>query len=95
LVEAFACLPTSVRHCSELVASELVTNAVLHGCAPIVFRADRRPDRMRIEVDDGSTRMGPPSEGSRGLALIARVASAWGVQHRHPGKTVWAEVLLH
>ena len=71
-----------------------MTNAVLHGAEPIVFRADRHDDRVRIEVDDGSTDMGPPSESSRGLDLISRIASAWGVRRHHPGKTVWAEVLL-
>ncbi|HEX5095229.1 MAG TPA: ATP-binding protein [Acidimicrobiia bacterium] len=94
LVEAFACLATPIRQQSELIVSELVTNAVLHGSEPIVFRADRRGDRLRIEVHDGSTRMGPPTEHSRGLELIARVASAWGVQRHAPGKTVWAEMLL-
>ena len=92
LVEEFACLESPARQQSELVASELVTNAVLHGCGPIVFRADRRGDRLRIEVDDGLTGMGPPDEGSRGLDLVARVAAAWGVQRHEPGKTVWAEV---
>jgi hypothetical protein len=95
LVEAFADLGTPARQQSELVASELVTNAILHGRGPVVFRAGRRGDRLRIEVDDGSSLMGPPTDGSRGLELIAHVASAWGVQRHEPGKTVWAEVPLH
>ena len=95
LAEEFACLDTLARQQSELVASELVTNAVLHGTGPIVFRADRRGDRLRIEVEDAMNRMGPPGDGSRGLDLVAGLAAAWGVHRHGPGKTVWAEVPLY
>jgi anti-sigma regulatory factor (Ser/Thr protein kinase) len=84
-----------------LVVTELVANAVLHAGAPIsltVRRLDDRPDAVRVEVADGSP--APPvarSYGSqastgRGLALVARVATRWGVDQADGGKSVWAEV---
>lgn len=83
---------------AELVVSELVSNAVLHGggCTDVEVRlADHI---ARIEVGDRSSALpvvGWASEESmtgRGLRLVARLAQAWGVEHRQGGKVVWAEV---
>jgi anti-sigma regulatory factor (Ser/Thr protein kinase) len=85
---------------TELLTSELVTNAVRHVGAPMTLRAIRQPAAIRVEVDDPSgdapTAREPQllDESGRGLLLIARLASAWGVTHHHDGhgKTVWFEV---
>jgi serine phosphatase RsbU (regulator of sigma subunit)/anti-sigma regulatory factor (Ser/Thr protein kinase) len=83
---------------SELVASELVTNAVLHagGVADVAIRAI--DGGVRIEVAD-RTRDAPfvavasdDAMTGRGLALVARLASRWGAEPREGGKVVWAEV---
>lgn len=83
-----------------LVADELVSNAHRHGDAPRICRLGLR-DRgrcLRIEVDDASPdqpRMRTPdSTGGRGLILVDRLATAWGVQHHAHRKTVWAELAL-
>ncbi|MDE3205357.1 MAG: ATP-binding protein [Acidobacteriota bacterium] len=81
-----------------LVASELVTNAVLHARTAVVLRVEARPSRVRIEVYDENPRLpvvspAPPDATSgRGLALVSAVSQAWGMENRDQGKIVWAEV---
>lgn len=84
-----------------LVVSELVTNAVVHGAEPIVVTMVRAPERVRVEVTDGADRSSPhgnprPSadaENGRGLAVVTRLAVAWGWRATPgSGKTVWAEL---
>ncbi len=84
----------------ELIASELVTNAQRHGGGLREVRLDRAEDSLRISVTDFSPV--PPHEGAaaptdvsgRGIAMVAALASAWGVDQRTDGKTVWAELPL-
>ena len=81
---------------AELVVSELVTNAALYGEPPVVVRVlvNRA---VRLEVLD-SSRVGPivvpggtATMTGRGLALVAAVASRWGVEPLDTGgKMVWA-----
>lgn len=82
-----------------LAASELVTNAVLHGEGPVTLRAWLDGARKRVEVSE--TGAGSPSprrehpvdsEGGRGLHIVEVMASRWGVTPAQPGKTVWFEV---
>lgn len=84
---------------AELIVSELVTNALVHGDGPPLVRLERRSDRVRIEVDDPSDH--PPTLrhpdrnqiSGRGLAIIETVATQWGHHPRSDGgKTVWAEL---
>jgi anti-sigma regulatory factor (Ser/Thr protein kinase) len=84
-------------HAGKLVASELVTNAVLHGVGQIRFAADVDDDRLLIDVIDcGSgfereVREVPFDElRGRGLAIVEAASSRWGI---HEGTThVWAEL---
>jgi anti-sigma regulatory factor (Ser/Thr protein kinase) len=82
----------------ELVVTELVTNAVLHGSEPI--RLSIATDgHVRVEVFDGDPRADEvamrPAEalmgGGRGLQLVSVLAAAWGATPHDDGKTVWAE----
>ncbi|MQY40505.1 hypothetical protein SRB17_85380 [Streptomyces sp. RB17] len=82
---------------TELVVSELVTNAIRYGRPPIRLRLIR--DRALLcEVSDaGSTtphlrRARAFEEGGRGLLLVAQLAAHWGTRHARHGKTVWAEL---
>ncbi|MBG0855645.1 SpoIIE family protein phosphatase [Streptomyces spinoverrucosus] len=84
---------------TELVLSELVTNAIRHGSPPIHVRLLR--DRTLIcEVSDG-TSTSPhlqyattTEEGGRGLFLVSQVADHWGTRYTPQGKVIWAEQAL-
>ena len=82
-----------------LIASELVTNAVLHARTP--YRVTlKAPDLqvVRVEVADDNPRppvRTPDDQGAtsgRGLHVVAGVATVWGVESDGDGKVVWAEV---
>jgi anti-sigma regulatory factor (Ser/Thr protein kinase) len=84
---------------TELVVSELVTNAIRHAQSPIQLRLIR--DRTLIcEVSDGSStaphlrRARAFDEGGRGLLLVSRLALRWGSRQTPHGKTIWAEQAL-
>ncbi|MFI9777262.1 SpoIIE family protein phosphatase [Streptomyces sp. NPDC051956] len=81
---------------TELMVSELVTNAIRYGTPPIQLRMIR--DRSLIcEVSDGSStsphirRALDTDEGGRGLYMISQFAQLWGTRYHTRGKTIWAE----
>ncbi|MDQ1676296.1 MAG: hypothetical protein QOC93_1440 [Actinomycetota bacterium] len=81
-----------------LVLSELVTNALVHGAAPVSLRVRASPRRLYIEVTDGA-RYRPhrrvaaaTDENGRGLELLQALSHRWGVRPRATGKVVWAEL---
>ncbi|MFF9523522.1 SpoIIE family protein phosphatase [Streptomyces achromogenes] len=82
---------------TELIVSELVTNAIRYGRPPVRLRLLRPGSRLICEVYDasGSTphmrRARIYDEGGRGLLLVAQLAERWGTRHERTGKTVWAE----
>ncbi len=81
---------------TELVVSELVTNAIRYGRAPVQLRLinDRT---LMCEVSDSSTtaphmrRALSSDEGGRGLLLVAQLTHRWGTRHSRTGKTIWCE----
>ncbi|MBL1112934.1 SpoIIE family protein phosphatase [Streptomyces sp. 110] len=84
---------------TELVVSELVTNAVRHARTPLRLKVIH--DRGLIcEVTDGSItaphlrRARTFDEGGRGLFLVAQLAQRWGTRYTRDGKTIWAEQFL-
>ncbi|MCO1574563.1 ATP-binding protein [Crossiella sp. SN42] len=83
-----------------LVADELVSNAHRHGDAPRTCRIAlvNQGRRLRIEVADTSPNLPrirtPDRFGGRGLVLVDRLASAWGVLPHAHHKIVWAELAL-
>ncbi|MFE4533912.1 SpoIIE family protein phosphatase [Streptomyces scopuliridis] len=84
---------------TELVVSELVTNAIRYAQAPIQLRLIH--DRSLIcEVSDGSNtaphlrRARVFDEGGRGLLLVAQLTQSWGTRQGTGGKTIWAEQAL-
>ncbi|MEU6807856.1 SpoIIE family protein phosphatase [Streptomyces sp. NPDC046831] len=81
---------------TELILSELVTNAIRYGSEPIGVRMLR--DRTLIcEVFDGSSTSphlryaAGTDEGGRGLFLVAQLAERWGTRYTPTGKVIWAE----
>ncbi|WP_109006119.1 SpoIIE family protein phosphatase [Streptomyces rishiriensis] len=84
---------------TELIVSELVTNAIRYGEPPIHLRLIH--DRNLIcEVSDASgtaphlRRARTFDEGGRGLLLVAQLTTAWGTRQTAQGKTIWAEQVL-
>jgi CheY-like chemotaxis protein/anti-sigma regulatory factor (Ser/Thr protein kinase) len=81
-----------------LVASELVTNAVLHAGTACTLTLRLSEGVLRIEVCDNGEgspelRSQPLSEpGGQGLRIVSALASAWGIDPHPPGKSVWAEL---
>lgn len=83
----------------ELMASELLTNAVLHAGGDLRLVLSLDDDLIRVEVRDQSSappmlRHPPPDASSgRGIAIVDALASAWGVREMAGGgKSVWFEV---
>jgi anti-sigma regulatory factor (Ser/Thr protein kinase) len=100
-------LPRGLSADAELVASELVTNALRATLAldppqPIGLRLLAVP-RQRLVVEVWDTHPGRPERRTvpseapegRGLAIVEQIASRWGTRRlsKHV-KTVWAELLL-
>jgi anti-sigma regulatory factor (Ser/Thr protein kinase) len=91
-----------LRENAELAMSEVVTNAILHGRAPVTVRLRGTRDHPRVEVRDASSEPPaiPPGEGAaelmnelptfgRGLAIVASYSEAWGAERDDGGKLVW------
>jgi hypothetical protein len=87
---------------AELAMSEVVTNAILHGKAPVTVRMRGTRDHPRVEVRDASPE--PPAFTSddvvhdfvddlptfgRGLSIVASFSEAWGAERDGDGKLVW------
>ncbi|MEU3058063.1 ATP-binding SpoIIE family protein phosphatase [Streptomyces griseus] len=84
---------------TELVVSELVTNAVRYGGGPLGLRLIR--DRTLVcEVSDtGHTsphlrHSAEDDEGGRGLFIVAQLVQRWGTRYTPTGKTIWTEQAL-
>jgi len=85
---------------TELVASELITNAVRYAGGTIGLRLIRDAAVLICEVTDSSNtqprmrRARTTDEGGRGLFLVAQFTQRWGSRYGRSGKTIWAEQRL-
>ncbi|MFD5271622.1 SpoIIE family protein phosphatase [Streptomyces sp. NPDC058335] len=85
---------------TELILSELVTNAIRYGASPISLRLLRDRDSLICEVADGTStsphlrRAAFTDEGGRGLFLVAQLSCRWGTRYTDRGKIIWAEQAL-
>ncbi|MFJ3230673.1 SpoIIE family protein phosphatase [Streptomyces sp. NPDC086787] len=85
---------------SELVVSELATNAVRYGRDPISVKLIRNGDSLICEVADASPtsphlRYARSSEeGGRGLFLVSQLVDRWGTRYGGEGKVIWTEQSL-
>ncbi|MFJ4277476.1 SpoIIE family protein phosphatase [Streptomyces massasporeus] len=81
-----------------LLVSELVTNAVRFAEGPVTVRLIRAGHGLLCEVGDSGN--GRPrlrrgdllDNGGRGLSIVHRLTTRWGVRWTDTGKVVWAEV---
>lgn len=83
---------------AELLAAELLTNAVLHARTDVGIGLRVDGGTVRIEVSDQSVaapvlkQFGPDAATGRGLLLVDELATRWGVESYAAGKVVWFEV---
>ncbi|MFK4106041.1 SpoIIE family protein phosphatase [Streptomyces sp. NPDC019531] len=84
---------------TELVVSELVTNAIRYGGSPIQLRLIY-DQVLTCEVSDANSaaphmrRARSFDEGGRGLLLVAQLTQRWGSRQTSTGKTIWCEQAL-
>ncbi|MGW2090082.1 SpoIIE family protein phosphatase [Streptomyces sp. NPDC001880] len=81
---------------TELIVSELVTNAVRYATGPIRLRLLRQ-SVLICEVSDTSStsprlrHARTTDEGGRGLFLVAQLTRRWGTRYTAEGKIIWTE----
>ncbi|MGJ3559500.1 ATP-binding protein [Streptomyces sp. INA 01156] len=98
-------LTTRAGDDATLIASELVTNAVVHAGTEVrlTCRLEEESGALVVEVTDrhpsraphGGEPEAPPYESpehGRGLRLVAALSEAWGITYRPGTKTVWARI---
>jgi PAS domain S-box-containing protein len=89
----------SLAFTTELIVSELATNAIRYGSEPIQLRLIHYRTLI-CEVSDASStsphirRAATTDEGGRGLFLVAQCSTSWGTRYHAAGKTIWAEQSL-
>ncbi|MET8684997.1 SpoIIE family protein phosphatase [Streptomyces sp. NPDC004732] len=81
---------------TELVVSELVTNAVRYAAGPIQVRLIRDRTLLCEVADTGHTsphlrHSADDDEGGRGLLIVAQLVQRWGTRYTRSGKTIWTE----
>ncbi|WP_329342823.1 SpoIIE family protein phosphatase [Streptomyces sp. NBC_01352] len=84
---------------TELVVSELVTNAIRHASGPIRLRLIKDRTLICEVFDSGATapHLRHPrttDEGGRGLLLVSQFTQRWGTRFLPEGKVIWAEQSL-
>ncbi len=92
-------LPLDVVQVAQVIATELVSNAVLHAGTAIGFSVTLRHDRVHVAASDGdpspprrSTIFNERDDHGRGLQLVDGLAAGWGYLPTAEGKVVWASV---
>ena len=84
---------------AELMVSELVSNAVVHGSSPIDLELLRADGIVKATVTDGGAGRPVPKNPEshephgRGLHIVRLLAHDWGVVEFEAGKSVWFTLL--
>jgi anti-sigma regulatory factor (Ser/Thr protein kinase) len=99
-------IPSPIASDAALIASELVTNSVLHADVDhereLTLELATLGDRIRLAVTDAGSDYEPrmladnrTTPGGFGLRLVNDLSSAWGVERDASGRTrVWCELVL-
>ncbi|BCL25164.1 SpoIIE family protein phosphatase [Streptomyces aurantiacus] len=92
-------IPAEPADTAQLLAGELVTNAVLHARTEAEVSVRVHDGRIHVQVSDDRPdrgpvpQYGPPHAGTgHGLALVEHMASRYGVEAGDRRKTVWFEL---
>jgi serine phosphatase RsbU (regulator of sigma subunit)/anti-sigma regulatory factor (Ser/Thr protein kinase) len=90
---------SDLSYTTELVTSELITNALRYAPGPIELRL-LRERTLICEVLDRSAALprlrhaGDEEENGRGLVVVSQLSHRWGTRRTAEGKVVWCEQLL-
>jgi serine phosphatase RsbU (regulator of sigma subunit)/anti-sigma regulatory factor (Ser/Thr protein kinase) len=82
---------------TELLVSELVTNAIKYANGDILLRLILEGGSLTCEVHDSSPalprvlQVDRDAENGRGLHVVSQLAARWGARRTHSGKVVWCE----
>ena len=82
---------------TELLVSELVTNAIKYANGDILLRLVLETNGLVCEVHDSSPalprvlQVDRDAENGRGLHVVSQLAARWGARRTHSGKVVWCE----
>lgn len=85
---------------AQLLTSELVTNAVIHGRSAVTLEILVTGGLLRVAVSDDNSRhpeLRPADDRAldgRGMGIVALLAARWGVTDHALGKTVWFELAV-
>ena len=86
----------------EIVATELVTNAVQHAARPFELALSLDGEQLRVSVFDGAPGLRPVrrttlpgQEGGYGLNIIDTLSGTWGYDVDGTLKAVWASLDLN
>jgi GAF domain-containing protein/anti-sigma regulatory factor (Ser/Thr protein kinase) len=91
---------TDVVDDAAMVVTELITNALLYGGAPVVLRLMPVRGGVRVEVQDHGEQLPmrlvstAESMTGRGLAVVGKLSNRWGIDPLPEGKVVWCELSL-
>ncbi len=89
---------TDVVDDAAMVVTELITNALLYGGAPVLLRLVPIAGGVRVEVRDHGEQLPmrvistPESMTGRGLSVVGTLSNRWGVEPLPDGKVVWCEL---
>ncbi|AXI85521.1 protein phosphatase [Streptomyces sp. ETH9427] len=89
-------LDAELKFTTELLVSELVTNAIRHASGRVRLRLIRERTLVCEVLDGGASapHLRHPramDEGGRGLLLVSQLAERWGTRFVPDGKIIWAE----
>ncbi|SDC90924.1 ATP-binding protein [Streptomyces prasinopilosus] len=92
-------LPEDTVETLELLAGEVIANAVVHTGEGCRLTVSWDGTRVRLEVEDREGGLLPQrapagldEESGRGLQLVDGLAQAWGARSTTYGKAVWFEI---
>ena len=98
---AAAELPPKLCQDAALLVSELVTNAVIHGRTTATVEVHRPADTLRVTVRDDNPQLPAigdrpdlDAESGRGLLIVSKTASRWGIEAGDGGKAIWFELAV-
>ncbi len=87
-------LDADTAHSVHVMASEAMTNGILHGHGSVTVTVSASPASLRVEVrDDGpALKVAGRVDHGRGLTLIAALAARWDLTVGEAGTCLWFEV---